>query len=179
MKIAVLGCSALGMLIGSYLSKNNEVYLVDIDKARINEINSKGVVIFENDGSSYKAFPSATTKAVEVGKADLVIFFVKPFCYESAIKNNKNLIDKNTYVMTLQDISDYDNVFAKYISEDKIILGNTAHISSIIKGKDRNHISHDGSGQSHINLPFGDNKNLEDIIHNFNKCDIETYLYNK
>lgn len=178
MKIAVLGSGALGMLIGAYLSKNNEVYLIDIDNAKINDINAKGIIIGEPDGSTYKAFPNATTRAVEVGKVDLVIFFVKPFCYESALKHNKILVGKDTYVMTLQDISDYDDVFTKYIQNDKVILGTTTHNSSI-KGKERTHINHDGSGHSYFNLPFGDNQCIANIVENFNLCGIETSLYKK
>lgn len=175
MKIAILGCGALGMLIGAYLSKNNEVYLIDVDNAKINDINSKGIIIGEPDGSTYKAFPSASSRAVGVGKVDLVILFIKPFCYESALKNNKILIGENTYVMTLQDFSDYDNVFSKYIKQDKIIFGTTTHNSSI-KGKERTNISHDGSGKSYINLPFADNNNILNIVENFNSCGIETNL---
>jgi 2-dehydropantoate 2-reductase len=39
MRIAVLGAGAMGSLFGGYLSRHNEVWLVDINRARVNKIN--------------------------------------------------------------------------------------------------------------------------------------------
>ena len=50
MRITILGAGAMGMLFGGYLSKENEVWLLDVDKTRVQKIEADGVMIRETDG---------------------------------------------------------------------------------------------------------------------------------
>ena len=77
MKIAILGAGAMGSLYGGYLSKNNEVWMVDIWEAHVNAIKEKGLDIDELDGSVTHVTPHATTDPAEVGIVDLAVVFVK------------------------------------------------------------------------------------------------------
>ena len=40
MKIAILGAGAMGSLFGGYLSTHNDVWLIDVDKNKIDRIKS-------------------------------------------------------------------------------------------------------------------------------------------
>ena len=51
MRIAILGAGAMGMLFSGYLSQKNEVWVIDVDKSRVDKINRDGVLIRESDGS--------------------------------------------------------------------------------------------------------------------------------
>ena len=52
MRIAVIGCGAMGALYGGYLSRNNNVTLVERNPDRIAKIRADGLRIAEPDGSA-------------------------------------------------------------------------------------------------------------------------------
>ena len=56
MKIAVIGSGAMGCLYGAYLSKDNEVIMIDGWKDNVEKINENGITLDEENGSyTYKA----------------------------------------------------------------------------------------------------------------------------
>ncbi len=169
MKIAVLGCGAMGMLIGGYLSRENQVYLIDIDKNKVDAVNQSGVTIQEKDGVT-QVFPKASLSGKEVGEVDLVILFVKSLFSKAALENNKELIGENTYVMTLQNGAGHEDVLSQFVSNDKIIIGATNHNSSI---RETNVVFHGGSGVTYIGLPYGDSSILSSIADSFTKSGVE------
>ena len=52
MRIAVLGGGAMGALYGGYLSRKNDVTIVDVNTALIEKVKADGLKIAEPDGSS-------------------------------------------------------------------------------------------------------------------------------
>ena len=60
MKIAVIGCGAMGALYGGYLSRNNDVTLVERNPDRIAKIRADGLRIAEPDGSAAVYRPGIT-----------------------------------------------------------------------------------------------------------------------
>ena len=78
MKIAILGAGAMGCLYGAYLSRENEVIMLDRKPEKVDGINKKGITVIEEDGSSndftnVKAYLSGKCNEI----VDLVIVFVK------------------------------------------------------------------------------------------------------
>ena len=65
MRIAVIGCGAMGALYGGYLSRNNDVTLVERNPDRIAKIRADGLRIAEPDGSAavYRRASRATRAA--------------------------------------------------------------------------------------------------------------------
>ncbi|WP_349239106.1 2-dehydropantoate 2-reductase N-terminal domain-containing protein [Petroclostridium sp. X23] len=49
MRIAVIGAGAMGSLYGAYLSRNNEVYMIDVNSKIIESINERGLIIYEKE----------------------------------------------------------------------------------------------------------------------------------
>ena len=47
MKIVVLGAGAMGSLFGGYLSRHNDVWLVDVSETTVGAINANGVKVRE------------------------------------------------------------------------------------------------------------------------------------
>lgn len=175
MKIAILGSGAMGSLFGGYLSQENEVWLIDIDKDKIEKIKRDGVIIRENN-KDYVTYPNAVSDSSNLGIMDLVVLFVKTMYTESALNNNKHLIDDSTYVMTLQNGAGHDQLISKFLSKDRIIIGTTEHNSSII---DKGHIHHGGGGQTTIGLAEGNSEKLQPIAENFSKCGFNTVVTDK
>ena len=60
MRITVLGAGAMGMLFGGYLSRHNDVWLVEINQERVETINREGVTIREKEGE-WIAHPTAVS----------------------------------------------------------------------------------------------------------------------
>ena len=59
MKIAVLGSGAMGGLYSSYLSRHNEVTVIDVNAALVEKVNAEGLEVQEPDGTSNVFHPGS------------------------------------------------------------------------------------------------------------------------
>lgn len=167
MKIAVLGAGAMGALFSGYLSRKNEVTVVDVSAPIVDAINANGVRIKEKDGSETVCRPKATTNASSLGPQDLVIVFVKSMFTISALENNKNLIGPDTYLMTLQNGAGHEAKLLKFTDRKHVVIGSTQHNSSIIAP---GYVNHGGIGVSSIGLLDGGSSALEEIATTMTEC---------
>jgi 2-dehydropantoate 2-reductase len=170
MKIAVLGAGAMGALFGGYLSKRNDVWLVDVDAQRVKVINEKGITITEKD--SEKVFtPEALTDTSDLDEMDLIIIFVKAMFTFEALSQNRHLIGKDTYVMTVQNGAGHETRLLQFADEDHVLIGTTQHNSSIISN---GHIHHGGGGKTTIGILGGKSTRVKHIADNFTASGFET-----
>jgi 2-dehydropantoate 2-reductase len=103
MKTVIMGAGAMGSLFGGLLaSSGEEVWLVDIWKAHIEAIQSKGLAL-EEKGQEITIRIHATTDVASVGKADLVLFFVKTYHTAKAVSDSLVLEKEDTIFLTLQN----------------------------------------------------------------------------
>lgn len=144
MKIALIGCGAMGSLYGGYLSKVHEVTVCDVSAALIDAINANGIIMDEPNGETVVFKPAcATTDSSTVGVQDLVITFVNYKFLESALNTAKGMIGPNTIVMSLQNgMGNYDEI-AKVVPEEQICCGTTAHGCTALEP---GHVRHTGVG---------------------------------
>ena len=170
MKIAVLGAGAMGSLFGGYLSKFNEVSLIDVNKGIVEEINKNGIHIKEKDESIGEYRPKAFFDSSSLPVQDLIIVFVKSMYTLSALETNKALIGKNTYLMTLQNGAGHEAKLTQYADRKHVIIGSTQHNSSILG---LGLINHGGIGLTSIGLLDGGSSILSEIAFNFTKCGLE------
>ena len=75
MRIAILGAGAMGMLFSGYLSQKNEVWVIDVDKSRVDKINRDGVLIRESDGSDRCFHVKAVADSSGLNENSLNFFF--------------------------------------------------------------------------------------------------------
>lgn len=170
MKIAILGSGAMGSLFGAYLSQRNDVWLIDIDKQKVDRINSKGVTIIENDTRKLYR-PKVVSDSAGLGKMDLIIVFVKSMHTIEALERNRHLIGKNTYLITLQNGAGHESKLAKFTDKKNVLIGTTQHNSSITAEGD---ILHGGGGNTTIGVISGNSSRIRNIALNFTSCGIET-----
>lgn len=128
MKIAVLGAGAMGCLYGAYLSKHHEVTLIDISEQQVTTINANGLLLREGD-SDILFRPKAVVSGTDIGPVDLLIVFVKSIHTYQAIQANKQLIDHNTLVMTLQNGAGNDRDILNFAKKENIVIGTSKHNS--------------------------------------------------
>ena len=78
---------------------------------------------------------------------DLAIIITKGADTEQSIRDNLNIIDDHTLVMTLQNGGGNDLKIAKYVPMERILVGTTRHNSVNL---DKGNIRHSGSGVTFI-----------------------------
>lgn len=176
MRIAILGAGAMGMLFSGYLSQKNEVWVIDVDKSRVDKINRDGVLIRESDGSDRCFHVKAVADSSGLPEMDLIIVFVKAMYSISALETNKHLIGKNSYLMTLQNGAGHEAKLLQFVDADHVIIGSTQNNSSVIAN---GHANHGGSGASSIGALTGDSKRLDYIAENMTQCGFETVTSNE
>lgn len=174
MKIVVIGAGAMGCLYGAYLSRENEVVMLDSYEPQVDAINQSGITVLEEDGTENHFSDVRAMKSGEYSDtADLVIVFVKSTFTESALEINKSLLGEKTLVMTLQNGAGNDRKIAKYVRPENIIIGTSKH-NSVNLGN--GHVRHSGSGATTIGSNHGNNENLEVISDTLTSCGFLTEI---
>lgn len=158
MKIAVLGGGAMGGLFGGYLSRNNEVTLVDVNQGLIDKVNAEGLEIREPDGSSGTYHPNAVSSTAGMEPVDLIVVFVKAMFSEGALSANKGIIGPDTYLMTLQNGSGHEDTLGKFVDQEHIIIGTTQHNANL---GGLGITNHGGSGMTHMGCVAGEVARLQ------------------
>jgi len=147
MKTVMIGPGAMGSLFGGLLTRaGEELWLVGYKKDQVETICSVGLTLEEKEGAQIipmKATPDVTS----VGKADLVIFFVKTYDTERAVSDSLVLEKEDTIFLTLQNGLGNEEVICKKIDRKKVILGVTGHGATLLKA---GHIRHAGWGKTFI-----------------------------
>ena len=172
MKIVVIGAGAMGALFGGYLSQNNEVCLIDTDADKVDKINKEGIKIREKEEERI-FFPKAFQDASQIGKADLVILFVKALFSKDALEKSKSVIGEDTYLLTLQNGAGHEELLKEFVPRDRIIIGTTQHNASITE---LGCINHGGRGYTNIGLLTAHNSSLDAIKESFESCGFEMHV---
>ena len=147
MKTVIMGAGAMGSLFGGLLTRaGGEVWLVDNRKGQIDTTCSAGLSL-EEKGKLQVISMNATSDVTSVGKADLVIFFVKTYDTERAVSDALVLEKEDTIFLTLQNGLGNEEVICKKMDQKKVMLGVTGHGATLLKA---GHIRHAGWGKTYI-----------------------------
>lgn len=172
MKTVIMGAGAMGSLFGGHLALPGEdVWLVDVRKDHIDALRSKGISI-EERGEIQTVRVNATTDVTSVGKADLILFFVKAYDTESAVSDALALEKEDTLFLTLQNGLGNEEAICKRVDPSKVIVGVTNHGATFL-GPGR--IRHAGWGKTYIGeLDEKVTLRVTQIAQLFTKAGIET-----
>ncbi len=123
-----MGAGALGGAFGFLLAEAGfDVTLVDVDRAKVDAINSEGLTLLMPDGSSRHRLIRATADPAEVGHVDLVQVAVKGYHTLSAATLAVPLVGPATYVLSLQNgLGNLDRI-ASVVGPERVVGGITAH----------------------------------------------------
>jgi 2-dehydropantoate 2-reductase len=171
MKIVIMGTGAMGSLFGGLLALSEEVWLVDIRQEQIDAIRSAGLTI-EEKGKKQTIHVNATSDVASIGKADLVIFFVKAYHTEKAASDAFVLQKKDTVFLTLQNGLGNEEAICKQVDRKSVMLGTTNHGATLLGP---GHIRHAGWGKTYVGELDGKmTDRVAQIAQGFNKAGIET-----
>ncbi|MGZ3524868.1 MAG: ketopantoate reductase family protein [Thermodesulfobacteriota bacterium] len=147
MKTAIIGPGAMGSLFGSLLTRaGKEVWLVGNREEQIDRICSVGLTL-EEKGKTQIVPMNATPDVTSVGKADLVIFFVKTYDIEEAVSDALVLEKEDTIFLTLQNGLGNEEAICDQVNPGKVMLGITGHGATLLEPS---HIRHAGWGKTFI-----------------------------
>jgi 2-dehydropantoate 2-reductase len=134
MKYAIVGAGALGGTIGAVMTLNgaDNVWLVEVDKARVELIKKEGINIILPDGSRHNVSVKITSDPNEVGICDVVQISVKGYHTESAVQMSKPMIGPDTYLLSVQNGLGNLDIIAKYVGPERTIGGVTAHSAQLL-----------------------------------------------
>jgi len=174
MKTVIVGAGAMGGLFGGVLSlSGEEVWLVDIWKEHIDTIRTKGLAI-EEKGKTETISVNATTNPQTIGKADLVLYFVKTYHTEKAVTDSLVLEKEDTVFLTLQNGLGNEETICKQVDRKKVVLGVTGQGATLL-GSGR--IRHAGWGKTYVGELDGRiTERIDRIFRMFLKAGIETEI---
>ena len=121
MKIAIIGCGAMGTILGVYLTKAGyPVEMVDSYEAHVNAMNEKGATITGTANINQKV--KAVTPDKMEGIYDIVFLLTKQTANDIVLTNLLKHLDENSTVCTLQNGVPEPYV-AKYVGENRTVGG--------------------------------------------------------
>jgi 2-dehydropantoate 2-reductase len=173
LKIGILGAGAMGILYGGLLSKNgNKVKFIVKNETKKKIINDKGIKL-NIDSESFIVNPGAIL-AKEATEFNLIIIFTKTNDTTSALNSIKQIINKNTFLMSLQNGLGNLEKLLKFSDSSKIIYGTT------MAPADLNSVREVSSFGSHVSqFRLADNKNncfTENILNIFNNAKLNSII---
>lgn len=131
--ICIVGSGAIGSAFGGFLSNAGyKVTFVEKNEDIIKQVEENGLSI-----SGVKDIHLNNVTIVPQGsiiqKQDLILFAIKAYSLEEAVKSTLPMIGKNTYVVCLQNGLGISEVISKYVSKEQIIEGVVWFPATMIK----------------------------------------------
>ena len=172
MKTVIIGAGAMGSLFGGVLSlSGEEVWLVDVWEEHIDAIRSKGLAI-EEKRKVQAVSVNATSDITSMGKADLILYFVKTYHTEKAVTDSLVLKKEDTVFLTLQNGLGNEESICRQVDRKKVILGVTGQGATLLGP---GHIRHAGWGKTYVGELDGRiTERIDRIFRMFLKAGIET-----
>src|SRR5688500_15260692 len=163
MKIAILGAGAMGSAIGALLQKaNHQVTLIDVSRATIEAIQSRGLIIRDKAGKQETIRIQITDQPASVGPVDLLLVFVKCYHTETAVRNALPMIGPETIVLSLQNGWGNGPRIAKIVGKERVILGVCYHSANVLAPGD---VLHAGQGKTFVGeLDGSDSPRLKRVV---------------
>ena len=130
MKIAVMGSGGVGGYFGGMLAKAGHAVTFIARGEHLQAIRKEGLRVVHNAGE-FTIDASATDNAEGVGPAELVLFSVKAYDTDSALRVMSPLVGPDTTVLTLQNGVESHTAMANAFGENHALPG-AAYVESRI-----------------------------------------------
>jgi 2-dehydropantoate 2-reductase len=133
MKIAILGCGAMGSVYAALLGDaGHEVWAIDSWQDHVDAIKKNGLRLEGASGSRVVKI-NVTNDTSEVGVCDLVIIATKAMHVETAAYSAFPLIDTDTTVLSIQNGLGGPQTAAKILGAEKVAVGVVGGFGASIK----------------------------------------------
>ena len=142
MKIAILGCGAMGSVYAGLLaSAGHEVWAVDTWRDHVDAMRTKGLHL-EGASGDRTVKVNATLTASDAGVCDLVIIATKARDVEAAARSAKPLLGPQTLVLSIQNGLGGPDVTASVLGRERVAVGVVGGFGASMRGP--GHAHHNG-----------------------------------
>ncbi|MBI1396664.1 MAG: 2-dehydropantoate 2-reductase [Betaproteobacteria bacterium] len=142
MKIAIVGCGAMGCVYAALLGHaGHEVWAIDTWKAHVDAINAGGLHL-EGASGDHTVPMRASTNAADAGICDLVIIATKAMHVEAAAQSARSLMGPETVVLSIQNGLGGPDTAAAVLGRDRVLVGVVGGFGASMKGP--GHAHHNG-----------------------------------
>ena len=142
MKIAVVGCGAMGSVYAGLLSAaGHEVWAIDRWQEHVEAIRARGLRVEGASGERRVAL-HATTDATTPGRCDLVIIATKAMHVEDAAASARALLGPETVVVSIQNGLGGPEAAARVLGRERVTVGVVGGFGASIRAP--GHAHHNG-----------------------------------
>jgi 2-dehydropantoate 2-reductase len=142
MKIAVVGCGAMGSVYAGLLAAaGHEVWAVDSWREHIDAIRANGLRV-EGASGDRTVRVNATTSAADAGRCDLVIVATKARDVEAAARAAQAIVGPQTLVLSIQNGLGGPDVTARVLGRERVAVGVVGGFGASMRGP--GHAHHNG-----------------------------------
>jgi 2-dehydropantoate 2-reductase len=121
-KVAVVGVGAVGGYFGGLLAKGGADVTFIARGKRLEALRARGLTVKSWKGD-FSIRVNATDDADEVGPVDLILFCVKSYDTESAMRQVLPMVGRESIVLSLQNGIDNEERIGSLIGQEKVIAG--------------------------------------------------------
>lgn len=142
MKIAVVGCGAMGSVYAGLLADaGHEVWAIDAWREHVAAIRDRGLRV-EGASGDRTVRVHATTEAAEAGRCDLVIIATKAMHVEPAAEAARALLGPETAVISIQNGLGGPDTAARVLGRERVVVGVVGGFGASMKAP--GHAHHNG-----------------------------------
>ncbi|MBI3527082.1 MAG: 2-dehydropantoate 2-reductase [Betaproteobacteria bacterium] len=142
MKIAVVGCGAMGSVYAALLADvGHEVWAIDNWKEHVDAIMTNGLRV-EGASGDRTVRVNATMDAADAGPCDLAILATKAMHVEKAAKSMQPLLHRDTVVLSIQNGLGGPDSAAKVLGRERVLVGVVGGFGASMKAP--GHAHHNG-----------------------------------
>jgi 2-dehydropantoate 2-reductase len=142
MKIAVVGCGAMGSVYAALLgAAGHEVWAIDSWREHVDAMREQGLHLEGASGDRIVPL-HATTNAAEAGICDLVIIATKAMHVEQAAQSARALVGPDTLVLSIQNGLGGPDSAARVLGKERLLVGVVGGFGASMRGP--GHAHHNG-----------------------------------
>jgi 2-dehydropantoate 2-reductase len=123
LKVVVFGAGGIGGFLGGALSKSGEDVTVIARGDHLRAIREHGLNVDSVSLGTFRGSVKATERPSDIGAADLVLFCVKSYDTEVALRSISPLVGKDTAVLSFQNGIDNEDKIAHAIGNEHVLAG--------------------------------------------------------
>ena len=138
MKVAIVGCGAMGSVYAGLLAgAGNEVMVVDRWQAHVDAIRTQGLRVEGASGDRVVQLQAYTQAPVQA--MDLVIIAAKAVQVGDAAHETKKLLGPQTVVLTIQNGLGSADTVAEIVGKERLVVGIAAAFGASLRGPGHAH----------------------------------------
>ena len=169
MKIAIIGCGAMGSVYAALLADSgNDVWAIDTWEEHISAIKSNGLRV-EGASGDRTVLMNATTNARDAGECDLIIVATKASGVAAAAVAAKSIAGPNSIILTIQNGLGAAERIAESIDTNQVMIGVVGGFGASMKAP--GHAHHNGMQLVRIGEMIGGvSDRLEKVVSAWDKA---------